>query len=64
MGEIKWWEDWLEADLLEREKMMKKLPIIKDTYDLAHSVDKKTFEFSLRTLLRSYFEDLENELRK
>lgn len=61
--EIKWWKDWLEADMLKKEEMVSKLPIIKNLWDLKvlpEDMRKKMFAQTLN----SFFQDLENAVYK
>ncbi len=55
----KFWKDWLEADLLKREDMIKKLPIVKNIWDIK-KLPKKIREHSFALLLLGFFEDLES----
>ena len=32
--EIKFWKDWLEADFLKKEELVKNLPMVKSLWDL------------------------------
>lgn len=57
--EIKFWKDWLEGDLLEKQKLVKKLPIIKELAGI-NKLPEKYREQTLATLLNSFFEDLES----
>ena len=57
--EIKWWGNWLEADMLKKEDMVSKLPIIKSIWNLnvlPEDMRKRTFTQTLNDL----FEDLKN----
>ncbi len=57
--EIKWWKDWLEADMLKKEEMVSKLPIMKNLWDLKvlpEDMRKKMFAQTLN----GFFQDLEN----
>ena len=59
--EIKFWEDWLNADLLKREEMVENLPIIKEIWglkDMPENVRKHSFAL----MLNSFFEDLESAI--
>jgi hypothetical protein len=57
--EIKWWEDWLNADLLEKEDMVHKLPIIQSIWKLKDHPKKMRDEMFARHL-NDFFQDLEN----
>jgi hypothetical protein len=57
--EIKWWKDWLEANYLKRENMVKKLPIVKEILSM-DNVPKKIRKHSFALMLNSFFEDLES----
>ena len=57
--EIKWWKDWLEADMLKREELVAKLPIIKSIWDLKE-LPKEMRESTFAQTLNGIFEDLEN----
>ena len=57
--EIKWWKKWLEADMLRKEELVKKLPIIQSVWglkDLPNGMRERTFAQTLNGM----FEDLEN----
>ncbi len=57
--EIKWWKDWLEADILKREEMVNNLPIVRTVWDLSVlSEDMKKRAFA--QTLNGMFEDLKN----
>ena len=59
--EIKWWKDWLEADILKKENMVGNLPIVKsvwDLKDLPEDMRKRTFAQTPNGM----FEDLENSV--
>jgi|SRR3989338_11408325 len=55
----KFWKEWLEADLLKREDLIKKLPIVKNIWDIK-KLPKKIREHSFALLLLGFFEDLES----
>ena len=55
--EIKFWKDWLEADILERQSLVKKLPFFKMCLEMK---DEKMWKESFTTMLNGYFEDLES----
>ena len=57
--EIKFWKDWLEGDLLKREKLVKNLSIIKN-YSKLSKLPKKIRETALVSMLNGFFEDLES----
>jgi len=58
--EIKWWEDWINADSLERQEMVEKLPFTSSVTDLMKSgLEDKLLTHSVATMLNSFFEDLE-----
>lgn len=54
--EIKFWEDWLEADSLEREKLVENLLLVKKPIA---SKNKELDKHSRAIIINSYFEDLE-----
>ena len=62
--EIKWWKDWLEADLLEKEKMVEKLPIVNEMCDFIHwkKIPNKIRIHLLVITLNGFFEDLESAM--
>lgn len=57
--EIKWWKDWLEVDLLKREDMVARLPIVKSVWNLK-DLPKNIRERTLAQTLNGIFEDLQN----
>lgn len=57
--EIKFWKDWLEADMLKRGEMVEKLPLIRFLDD-GQKLSKKMRLRIFAQLLNSYFEDLES----
>ncbi len=57
--EIKWWKDWLESDILKREEMVAKLPIIQSIWDL-NNLPKEMKERMFAQNLNGFFEDLES----
>jgi|SRR3989344_1075317 len=57
--EIKWWKEWLEADMLKKEEMVNKLPIAKSIWNLKN-LPKKMRERIFAQTLNGLFEDLEN----
>ncbi len=60
--EIKFWKDWLEADLIERERLVEKLSIVRDIEDIGkmQKILKKIRKHFFVSLLNGLFEDLEN----
>ena len=56
--EIKFWEDWLYANPLEKNKLVKDLPFIK-FLDNTKKLSKKARRTILTMNLNSFFEDLE-----
>lgn len=57
--EIRWWEDWLNADMLKKEEMVNKLPIIKNIWDLK-TLPENIRMRSFAQTLNGFFQDLEN----
>ncbi len=57
--EIKFWEDWLYADPLKRQKLVENLPIIKEMINV-NKIPKKIRIHSFGLLLNGFFEDLES----
>lgn len=57
--EIKFWKDWLEADLLERGDLVKNLPVFEMCFRME---DSDFWRESLNTLISGYFEDLESSI--
>jgi len=55
--EIKFWKDWLYADTLKRQDMVKNLPITKQVWKM-DKLPRKEYHFA--SALNGYFEDLEN----
>ena len=55
--EIKFWKDWLEADLLKRLKLVENLPILNEILNLKDISNKKHI---IASVINSLFEDLEN----
>ena len=55
--EIKFWKDWLEADILERQELVRKLPIFKTCIKMKNN---KLWKDAFDTMLNGYFEDLES----
>lgn len=68
--EIPWWDDWYNADCIERRDMVEKLPIVQEMIGLCGIKDKKfTKKHKLQSvsmLMNSFFEDLADymEIRK
>lgn len=62
--EIKFWKDWLEADLIERIKLVEKLSIVRyiEDIDRIQKMPKKVRRHIFVSLLNSFFEDLENAI--
>ncbi len=60
--EIKFWKDWLEADFVDRRKLVKQLAIVKEQ-PYPESLSKRMKTSIYASLLNSYFEDLENACR-
>lgn len=60
--EIKFWKDWLEADLIEKERLVEKLSIVRDIEDIGkmQKIPKKIRKHFFVSLLNGLFEDLEN----
>ncbi len=58
--EIRFWKDWLEADLLKRQKLVEKLPFFKMCLQMKNN---KMWKHSFTTLLNGYFDDLESAVR-
>jgi hypothetical protein len=61
--EIKWWKDWLEGDFLEKQKMVEKLPYIKELKEMIEEGTpdtelRKSLLKSMTLQLNSFFEDL------
>jgi hypothetical protein len=57
--EIKWWKEWLEADMLKREDLVVKLPIVKSIWNLG-DLPKDMRERTFAQTLNGLFEDLQN----
>ena len=55
--EIKFWKDWLNADLLKREEMVSNLPIIKEILNIKE-LPEKFRKQALTNVLNGLFEDL------
>ena len=57
--EIKFWKDWLEADLLKRQDMVEKLPFVREVQNV-HKLPPKIRTHMITMMLNSFFEDLES----
>jgi len=57
--EIKFWKDWLEGNLLKREKLVKNLLIVRNYSELSR-LPKEIRETALVSMLNGFFEDLES----
>lgn len=57
--EIKFWKDWLEADMLKREEMVSKLPFVREVQNV-HKLPPKVRKHMITLMLNSFFEDLES----
>ena len=57
MNEIKFWEEWLNADCLKRQDMVEKLPFFKMCLTMKN---EKVFQHAFASMLNGYFEDLES----
>lgn len=57
--EIKFWKDWLYADMLKRLAMVEKLPIVRDVKRFG-KLPKKMRKHIFAQMLNGYFEDLES----
>lgn len=55
--EIKFWKDWLEADLIRKEKLVGGLPIIRDLEHL-NKLPPKLRKHIFTLSLNSFFKDL------
>jgi len=61
--EIPWWKDWLEADMLDRLKMVEKLPFTTSVVKLSKSdMDEEMKIDSIASYLNGLFQDLENAM--
>lgn len=61
--EIKWWEDWINADMLKRLKMVEKLPFVKSVIKLDNKIPEKIRTEMISNMLNGFFEDLESAMR-
>lgn len=60
---IKWWNDYIEADILERSDMVEKLPFIKEVIGICNSdMELKFKQHSISLVLNSFFEDCIEEM--
>ncbi|MBU4502543.1 MAG: hypothetical protein KKA79_08145 [Nanoarchaeota archaeon] len=57
--EIKFWKDWLEADIIKKKELVEKLSLFKMCLEMK---DNKVWRHSFATVLNGYFEDLEAAL--
>ena len=57
--EIKFWKNWLYGDLLKREELVRKLPIVKELIN-SNKLPEKMRKRSIALVLNSLFEDLES----
>lgn len=55
--EIKFWKDWLEADMIKKHELVKKLPFFKMCLKMENN---KMWKYAFATMLNGYFEDLES----
>jgi len=55
--EIKFWKDWLEADILKKHKLIEKLPLFKMCLQMKNN---KMWKHAFTNLINNYFEDLES----
>jgi hypothetical protein len=66
--EIEWWNKWYEADNFEREKLVRKLPILNEMFNkIKFDKDKNINKILIEgqyNLINSYFEDLSNYMRE
>ncbi|MDP1729178.1 MAG: hypothetical protein Q8L27_03185 [archaeon] len=58
---IKFWKKWLNADLLKREKMVGKLPIMKSFWEMENMSRKFTKQI-LTIMINCFFGDLEAQI--
>jgi len=60
---IKWWKDWIEADCLDKEKKVTKLPALNELYKiLKHKeLDEESKKFIFFSNINHLFEDLYEE---
>jgi hypothetical protein len=57
--EIEWWKEWLEADMIKKEKLVAKLPIVKNIWNLKNLPEEIRIQIYAQTL-NGMFQDLEN----
>jgi hypothetical protein len=55
--EIKFWKDWLDADLIKRQELVEGLPLFKMCLKMK---DDEIWKRSFATLINGFFEDLES----
>jgi len=60
--EIKFWKDWLEGDLLKREKLVKNLPFVSRVIELSKDkrIEERMKKEMIAMQLNAFFEDLES----
>lgn len=60
--EIKFWKDWLHADILKKQELVAKLPFYAMALELKglSKKNEKLAKHSFTTMLNGYFEDLES----
>jgi len=60
--EIKFWKDWLEGDLLKREKLVKNLPFVSRVIELSKDkrIEERMKKETITMQLNAFFEDLES----
>jgi len=62
--EIEWWKDWLEADMLDRLKMVEKLPFTHNVKNyITAGFSEEQLAHSAASMLNGFFEDLEDAIR-
>lgn len=61
---IKWWKKYIEADILDRSEMIKKLPIANSTYKmlLDKAYPKNFKKIVYNQMLQSLFDDCIEEV--
>ena len=57
--EIPFWGEWLDADLLKRGEMVRKLPFVREVANVG-KLPKEIREDSISLMLNSFFENLES----
>ena len=62
--DIKWWSDYIDADILDRSKMVEELPFAKETYKLLldDKVPLDTKKHCYNMMLQSFFDDCISEM--